>query len=846
MKKECLDLVKTFAEERGLDLDKEVLDQFVEQFDFQKAKGFTKAQMAANLMSIIDDFDTKIANREASANMLTLIKRQVMIKSIADFAKTKDGGKLSFEEGKKAILAVIEGSGKEVGLRGSNIDVEDVRSNYMARFASYWRNAIGDDLPLFASSKLSKEFYIELDAIQSNMPTGLSQSEDALRMAQKFNTFQNAIFEDVKLVDPMIDRIRNYFHKVIHNADKIKSAPEEDWLNLALKVYGKKSFPGLSNDQKVEVFKSIRKKIINGVYGSIHDGVDEEADSFLLPTLGNFNVAKKIAKHRSLIPESAELFHEYQTAFGKDFNKVVMDMISNRARDVALLDKFGSNVAFTVAGLRRSVGGFIKPDDADRWNKEIDTVLNQSLSTIFGRATQSATTTRAKIGESAMIVQSLANLGGQALSSLPDLASILLSTRGLDNKNVFQSMFEVMGSYVKQVMPFSNKKELLEDMDIFLMSHYSELFTGLGVSSDTGVKAKIMNALGSITLMNRHYEAAATAAATVASRSIRKIADIEFSALSKSNRSFFERYNIGENEWNAIRKANEDWGTASHHNFITAESIRNLPDEVMIDYVNRITKTNRKVTQREIKYYKSDLSTKYSVMLHEMTRLGTSTPGTAEKRVMYKGESIDANLMRRFVFQWKGSALVAYNNYKRAFLSAQGRSDKAGVFAIMLYAVGLWSAQYYIKQALMGKTPEDPVTPEFAMKAVLGSGGLGIFAEQIIDAATADNEYEQWKRLGSGVVGPVLGDTFDVGFAAFRSAQQKDASVLGKRVGKVAVSNLPFQNLFWTRAFYDYMITNQLKESLDSGYINRLKRKTRQTPGLLEEKQRYYMLEPSR
>ena len=53
----------------------------------------------------------------------------------------------------------------------------------------------------------------------------------------------------------------------------------------------------------------------------------------------------------------------------------------------------------------------------------------------------------------------------------------------------------------------------------------------------------------------------------------------------------------------------------------------------------------------------------------------------------------------------------------------------------------------------------------------------------------------------------------------------------GKKLLQLAEGNVPFLNLFYTKAAYDYLIGYQLKEMLDPGYFRRVKRKQEQTQG---------------
>jgi hypothetical protein len=83
------------------------------------------------------------------------------------------------------------------------------------------------------------------------------------------------------------------------------------------------------------------------------------------------------------------------------------------------------------------------------------------------------------------------------------------------------------------------------------------------------------------------------------------MADSEWSGLSQHLQDGFTRYGIKEAEWNLIRRAPEAWGGPTDQvfkkgtTFLTAESIDNLPDALVENYLRKTGQLTTKNTPKE-------------------------------------------------------------------------------------------------------------------------------------------------------------------------------------------------------------------------------------------------------
>jgi hypothetical protein len=106
------------------------------------------------------------------------------------------------------------------------------------------------------------------------------------------------------------------------------------------------------------------------------------------------------------------------------------------------------------------------------------------------------------------------------------------------------------------------------------------------------------------------------------------------------------------------------------------------------------------------------------------------------------------------------------------------------------------------------------------MAAMTQGGGLGIYG---------DFMFGESNRFGGGLwstaLGPAAGavnDVYDL-YQCAKSGDDPSAQAL-----RVAMSNTPFLNLFYTRTALDYLLLYRLQEAMNPGYLRRMQRRVEQ------------------
>ncbi len=178
----------------------------------------------------------------------------------------------------------------------------------------------------------------------------------------------------------------------------------------------------------------------------------------------------------------------------------------------------------------------------------------------------------------------------------------------------------------------------------------------------------------------------------------------------------------------------------------------------------------------------------------------------------------------RTIFLFKTFTVALTTKVLPRVFAAEGtkgyRAGLAAQFAVSMIITG--GIAYQLKQLAFGRNPRDITTPSFWVAAAQ-SGGLGIFGDFLF----ADyNRFGQ--DLGTTAAGPVGSFLWDAGRLTLgnaRDAMQGKDTKFGAETFQFVKNYTPLVNLWYTRAALDHMLLYQVQESINPGYLRRMKRR---------------------
>jgi hypothetical protein len=306
------------------------------------------------------------------------------------------------------------------------------------------------------------------------------------------------------------------------------------------------------------------------------------------------------------------------------------------------------------------------------------------------------------------------------------------------------------------------------------------------------------------------------------------IAEKTFAQLSERNKMALTRFRIGEKEWAVVSKGIAE---ADGRKFLTPAAVRELDPELFRSLaadrlkqgdspskVNRILDDTRtSVADRLQQFYADDLDS--AVIQPDARTLSLMRQGTQAGTPI--GEAL------RLFWQFKSFGIAVM---QRAFLRElhgygpkSGISQVSGIGLLMLGSLGFGYMAMSMKDLLRGKEPKPIDNPKTWASAMAQGGGLGIYGDFLMG---------QQSRMGGGFLstlgGPTVGklDSAAQLWGAIKRGDDVSAQAL-----RFAVSNTPYNNLFYTRMAADYLALYEIQESMNPGYLRRMERKTEEDTG---------------
>jgi len=102
-------------------------------------------------------------------------------------------------------------------------------------------------------------------------------------------------------------------------------------------------------------------------------------------------------------------------------------------------------------------------------------------------------------------------------------------------------------------------------------------------------------------------------------------------------------------------------------------------------------------------------------------------------------------------------------------------------------------------------------------------------------------------RSAESFLGPAIteaGKGAFLGVQAAKSVLSDKEKFPALRTFNWAAGHIP--SVFWTKAAMNYYLLNGVREDLDHGFTNRIQQRLNDTPGLFDETQEYFFLDPTR
>ena len=562
---------------------------------------------------------------------------------------------------------------------------------------------------------------------------------------------------------------------------------------------------------------------------------------------GSNSVTKGISNKRVLHFKSAKDWYAYNEKFGTgSLKETYYSGLMTAGRNIGMLDTLGTKPKDNFEKIRVAISNRMLANKRSTESlssyKQFEKFMNVVDGTVYTFDGGTSGFAVAKWSAIARAVGNVAKLGGAVISAAADIG-IYASEMKYQGRSFLGGMGEAMGG-IGKIKNTKQKRDIAKGLG----------FLGDGTTYDISGRFQVGDNLNKgWTQIQRtffKYNLLSWWTNTLKENSMLGMANyyakqknLNFNQLNKPLQSFFGLYNIDATKWDVIRKtamSKADDGTE----FINISELSNMSDADIkkITGMNDLSKTELQMEKDKFKYSVSGMlldRSIFAVIEPDARTKGTMTQGTLAGTGI--GEAM------RFLGQFKAFPMAIANKVlgrEMAFLrdtsgnfslrNAQdmGRGIK-GLASIVITSAFMGYISMTAKDLLRGKTPRDPNNIKTIMAAFLQGGGLGIYGDVLF------KEQRDAGSVAAGLIGPAPTTVIDLGLA-LKYALSGEGGKAGKAAYRTINANIPFLNLFYIKAAFDYLIGFQIMETMNPGVLKRVEKRMKK-----DYNQEYLFTKPS-
>tara|TARA_R110000796_G_scaffold107822_1_gene218597 strand:- start:244 stop:2862 length:2619 start_codon:yes stop_codon:yes gene_type:complete len=565
------------------------------------------------------------------------------------------------------------------------------------------------------------------------------------------------------------------------------------------------------------------------------DGAD-----FAFNAKSSKDMSKSSQMKRVLHFKNSDSWFDYNSKFGMgSLSESYYAGLTSAGRNIGIMDTLGTKPEDTYKKIVKAVGNRIATDLGDPGRISEDS-LQKFLDVVTGRVYETGSYTAAKYSAILRSIASMAKLGGATIAAVADIAQYAGEMR-YQGRSFFGSMAEATGSLLRR----KNTKEKKNIAKVIgVMFDNSTYDTAGRFQVGDNMPRKWTNAQRTFfkyNLLSWWTNNLKESAVLGMANNIAQNKNLTFDKLDPGLRTLFKQYDINSTTWNIIRRTamkKADDGTE----FLDLSTLDNISD-IEAKLISGLDNPSA----RELRNIKDSFRTSVSGMLLDRATYAVIEPDARVKAELTRS-SIAGTFMGeaiRFIAQFKAfpvSIIMKTLGREKSFIHAgQTARGLEGMASLIAASTIMGYVAMTAKDILKGREPRtlDLVNnPEQFFKTFLAAfvqgGGLGIYADVLFQQTRSGLE-----KAGA-LLGPVPLSAFDyLQVITELSSGNVDAA---KRIGyRTTLGNIPFLNIFYAKAAFDYLIGHQMMEYMSPGVLRRVEKRMKR-----EYDQEYLLTPPSK
>ena len=790
----------------------QILDEAKIKINENKFQGAEVKSEKILAQEIIDKFeyDQVLKKRNlAESNMKALERYESIIDAVDE-----SNGKINPIEAVRGYLVGMQKFSKitrnSIGLKQGTLENVEI-TKLVNAIRALGKDAWND----FSEGRIDLEIMREM----IGEPTGIKGAKNIARILKESQNSWRLRLNDL---GANIGELDDWITRTTHDTEKMANASKGSrllddnraaWVEyIQTKLNLKRTFADVNDPIEIN-------KILSDIYDSLMSG-DHMKYGGTNSVYGTKNVTNRLNSSRVLHFKDLQARQEYNIKFGEpSLQTSVFNVLTSSAKNIVIMQELGTNPQDTF----NKILSLLKKKYRNSDYQIVRDLNFENFQGAFGQIDGSANSvggqTLAKIG---MVVRStgdMARLGGTMITSGADLAPYMTSTN-FQGRGLLTGLFEAINGLLG-----GSNKAAMEALEV--ISNSVVVANRGNVYADgadgTGAINNLRNKFFKWNGLNGWVASLKSSMALGVSKYYGSLGETKFFDLEKRERNFLTLYGIDEGKWNMLRSIKTL--AADNKRYLTAEAAKDIPDSVVNSYVGR------KLSARELRNFKNNLELTWRNVLNDQGTHGTPEPDTQIRSITNMG-TIKGTYMgelNRFVMQYKNFSVSLYKKILRREMDSYGPDESKLIGATMLASTLMLGTIFgymvlSIKDMLSGRSPRDPKKLSVIMQAFVQGGGGGIYGDFIM--SEVQNQY------GNGFLETAAGPTAsDLKKIIDMVKTMNEPKKAGKKFLELAEGHTPFINLYYIKAAYDYLIGYQIKEYLDPGFFDRMKKRNEENRG---------------
>lgn len=850
--------------------------QLIEKFNVENKAGDLSEALMPLLDNYIKDLKTAalIEKRNAAFNVLKRAEAKNYLTNIW-------GDNLA-----QGVRAFFQGSLTPRQSSRNSLDVSVVNKKNQYKMGLTSRLAKEGVLDYAQSGKYDAEIFKAMHELSKKVPDNNilgKLPQEAISVGKAMNDSLEIARLEANKYGANIRKLEGRVLKRTHDPDKIGQAAGRDkpindpahrkaWTDfVSQRIDWNKSMPDLPEAKRAKALDDLYNRFVSGSHLDL-----EKMDGTPTGFRGATNVAKKMSQERSIHFKDAAMEYEYYKNFSKGDT-----LLGNAIREldfdgtnVAVMQKMGPNAK---ANMDRVVDELLvelrdsgKDVEMKALRKEYDAISRSTWPIITNEINAVSLNTWSKVSTIVRKSQRASDLMMAAISATGDFLSVAGSSRYANNRSMGE-YFSSLGKTITNV--FGNFKKITPEMLDFAKASSILLDTTMPTSAsifeadmkDPGALSKGLDWLFKFNGISALQDRIRLASVLIQGEKYASYVGKSFDQLPVGTQSWFKQFDIAPKEWDLLRGMELKEG--NDLKYLVVDTIDDIPLE-KFDVLDHV-KNAKNIESARLKA-KENLKDKFGrsnqdlaamsateasaadqrIITWSGTRAGTPAGEIARHIMMYK--SFMVTLMRKHL----GREIYGYNEHrgslsKMTLDSFTDKSKGGGFLAAMIpSSIALGYVNMTIKEMLKGKAPRDPEdwrdVGKLVTASMLQTGAMGVYGDFLF--GDMNNRFGQgWTETMMGPTAGRVDEAVKI-FASLRDLPfsddySKDVEKTRNKVLQFGLNNTPgvsaLKNHFATKLAFDYMITYNLHEMMNPGYLKKMEKK------LKKEKQQEYLLPPS-